>query len=126
MTAPLVSSFEIAGGLGSTGSTRLSPVSLDLFTDEAVTGVSPALVSTSGSTAGVGSVSVSQSSPSHYVVTIPLTAAGTLVASLAAPAGVKDLAGNDLEASALTVTVEYGKRPCMRGTLALLNAACHC
>lgn len=93
--------------------TNQSPVRFNVTLSEPVLAVSPSLFSTAGSTASVGAVSVSAlgTSGRSYQVSVPVTTPGLVKVAVSAPAGVTDLAGNALAASALSAQCSFDNAP---------------
>lgn len=101
--------------------TAASPVRFNATFSEPVFGVTAALFSTGGSSAGIGAVSVSFSAGGlGCIVTVNATSTGTVLLSVAAAgSGVVDAAGNALQSSALTASVNFGEACVVTGVTCL-------
>ena len=98
---------RVARANGQASPTNLSPVLFNVTFSEPVVGVTSALFSTSGSSATVGAISVTALDSLVYRVSVPVSASGSVLLSVTAPAGVTDVAGNALVASGLTASVTF-------------------
>jgi hypothetical protein len=106
-TAPVL--LRVVKHIGQAALTRFSPVFFNFTASEAITGVSSSLITTAGSTASIGAISVTALSATDYRVQVAVTGVGSVVVGFSAPAGVKDLALNNLAATGLTASLSFGE-----------------
>jgi hypothetical protein len=85
-----------------------SPVTFNVSLSEPCTGVGTSLFSVASSTATAAVSSVTPVGSLVYLVSVTASGLGSVVLGVAAPAGVKDLAGNSLQASGLTAAMQFG------------------